>query len=262
MGIDPRKYVRPGDPIKVAANQINGVNELLRRSQSPPPPPAPREKPYTWCHARNAGGQTINRGSVAHVTGLAQNVFSDSGLASYYDTPCLTVVGFDNRNGLFEFDRATGVAVEPIAANAIGRIAVSGLVQALVDVVDLKHRFAFVSHRNSTVMTSGFSGGHTILYKPPYLGVQNCLVQLGSPSVETIVCVRGYGASWPRRTVQPVTVYPDNALDDSVLAYNPFFDMPPGTTSGYFGRLVLCSPLRSPLIELNDVGFVVVAWEE
>jgi predicted RecA/RadA family phage recombinase len=123
--MDPRLHVNPGDPIRLAASQINGLNRLLTLNAGFGSQPG-REQPtpYTWVMAKNNTGSTIPRWGVLEITGMDITPGSSANATSQFEqlpvvtgyTPSATTT-------------AWCVAVEPIAAGKIGRAAVGGVVQ-------------------------------------------------------------------------------------------------------------------------------------
>ncbi|NBW15660.1 MAG: hypothetical protein EBR82_47505 [Caulobacteraceae bacterium] len=82
--------------------------------------------PYTWVYGRNAGSTTIDRWTVAAITGIAATPTSDNTAAAtqqFQTMPIVTLAAWSSSAG------AVGVAVEPIPAGGIGRVAVGGAVQ-------------------------------------------------------------------------------------------------------------------------------------
>jgi hypothetical protein len=125
--MDPRQNVRPGDPIRLAAEQVNGLNRLLSpRGGYGGPADLELPTPYTWVYGRNAGGTTIDRWRVAAITGIASTpTSSDSAAATqqFMRVPIVTLAAWSSSAA------AVCVAVEPIPAGGIGRVAVGGAVQ-------------------------------------------------------------------------------------------------------------------------------------
>ena len=133
--MDPRKYVSPGDPLVLAAEQINGLNRLLANSGGfRGADPVAEQLPYTWLPCRSTA--TVDRWAVLAITGLDV----PSSASQFEDVPMLTGAAPTATT------TAWGVAVEPIAAGKIGRLAVSGVVQ--VKAADL-----------------GKAGGYQLLYR-------------------------------------------------------------------------------------------------
>jgi hypothetical protein len=73
------------------------------------------------------------------------------------------------------------VAVEPIAAGKIGRVAVAGVVQAKINVVSESDTFATAKDGDLTQLTSSSSGEATILWKESGTGASKwALVRFGA----------------------------------------------------------------------------------
>ena len=125
--MDPRQHVRPGDPIRLAAEQINGLNRLLQQGGGfGGPADVELPTPYTWVYGRNSGGTTIDRWRVAAISGIAATPTSDNAAAAtqqFMRMPLVTLAAWTSSAA------AVCVAVEPIPAGGIGRVAVGGAVQ-------------------------------------------------------------------------------------------------------------------------------------
>jgi hypothetical protein len=117
-------------------------------------------KPYTPILARNSTTGTVNRWGVLSVAGV---VFTPSGATGnatqqFQDQPVLS-------GGLPTGGSSFVVAVEPIAAGKIGRVAVAGVVQAKINVVSESDTFATAKDGDLTQLSSASSGEATILWK-------------------------------------------------------------------------------------------------
>jgi hypothetical protein len=121
--VDPRQSVRPGDPISLAAEQINGLNRLLGTAGGfRGPGTGEPAVPYTWVLCRS--GVTVARWGVLAITGLEITPATATGQASFEQMPLVTGATPSAST------TAWGIAVEPIAAGKVGRLAVAGVVQA------------------------------------------------------------------------------------------------------------------------------------
>lgn len=174
--MDPRQSVRPGEPIRLAAEQVNGLNRLLNnRGGFGAPGDVTQPLPYTWVMCRSA--IQVDRWKPLAITGLEIQPTTVAKRSSFEDMPLVTgaapVAG----------TTAWGIAVEPIAQNGIGRVAVAGVVP--VRTVDL-----------------GKIGGYQLLYKD--LGVW-ALIQIGGGlRLGTI------STTWTKNTTATVTdIYGD-----------------------------------------------------
>jgi hypothetical protein len=115
---------------------------------------------YTGILAQNNTTGTVNRWGVLSVAGV---VFTPSGATGnatqqFQDQPVLS-------GGLPTGGSSFVVAVEPIAAGKIGRVAVAGVVQAKINITDASHTFAAAKDGDLTQLASATSGEAQILWK-------------------------------------------------------------------------------------------------
>jgi hypothetical protein len=122
--MDPRQNVNPGEPIRLAASQINGLNRLLTLNAGFGSPSAVEQPtPYTWVLAKNNTGSAIARWGVLAITGMDITPGSTTATGQFEQLP---VVSGGTPSAT---TTAWCVAVEPIAVTKIGRVAVGGVVQ-------------------------------------------------------------------------------------------------------------------------------------
>jgi hypothetical protein len=132
--VDPRQHVSPGDPISLAAEQINGLNRLLATPAGfRGPGTGEPAVPYTWVLCRS--GVTVPRWGVLAVTGLEITPTTAAGVSAFESQPIVTGATPSATT------TAWGIAVEPIAAGKVGRLAVAGVVQCKVSVSSSAHKF-------------------------------------------------------------------------------------------------------------------------
>ena len=132
--------------------------------------------PYTWCLAKNDSGTDVPRWGVLAITGLEIEPTSESGgaTAEFERLPVLT--GDTPSDG----DAAWCVAVEPIAAGKIGRVAVAGVVQAKVDIDGEDDEFVKVGDSVDELVT-GTEGQGAILWKQAGTGTGKwALIRFGA----------------------------------------------------------------------------------
>ena len=158
--------VTPG-PIKgqLSARALNRAQEaanivLGQRPNGTADGPSDGPKPYTPILAKNNTTGTVRRWGVLSVAGV---VFTPSGATGnatqqFQDQPVLS-------GGLPTGGSSFVVAVEPIAAGKIGRVAVAGVVQAKINVVSESDTFATAKDGDLTQLSSASSGEATILWK-------------------------------------------------------------------------------------------------
>jgi len=123
--MDPRQYVRPGDPIRLAASQINGLNRLLSSNGGyRGGPQSELHTPYTWVYGKNNTGATVSRWAVLAITGMATVPSSSTTATAQFEQLPIVACGTPNAT-----TTAWCVATEPIRSGGIGRVAVGGVVQ-------------------------------------------------------------------------------------------------------------------------------------
>jgi hypothetical protein len=157
-------------------------------------------KPYTPILARNSTTGTVNRWGVLSVAGV---VFTPSGATGnatqqFQDQPVLS-------GGLPTGGSSFVVAVEPIAAGKIGRVAVAGVVQAKINVVSESDTFATAKDGDLTQLSSASSGEATILWKESGTGAGKwALVRFGAAGAAGIRLGKVTG-TWSKNATASVT---------------------------------------------------------
>jgi hypothetical protein len=158
--------VTPG-PIKgqLSARALNRAQEaaeivLGQRPNGATDGPGFGPVPYTPILAKNNTTGAVRRWGVLSVAGV---VFTPSGATGnatqqFQDQPVLS-------GGLPTGGSAFVVAVEPIAAGKIGRVAVAGVVQAKVDIVSSSHTHVKAKDGDLTQLITAGNGDAEILWK-------------------------------------------------------------------------------------------------
>lgn len=173
--MDPRQHVNPGDPIRLAASQINGLNSLLSPNGGfQASTDAWLPTPYTWVMAKNNTGSLVPRWGVLSITGMVATPSGEGSATSQFEQ--LPVVA-----GGAPSDTTTSwcVAVEPIAAGEIGKVAVGGCVQVKVEIANADHTFVRCKSSNSELKSTD-NGEGLILWKQGTGSGQWALVRLGN----------------------------------------------------------------------------------
>jgi hypothetical protein len=173
--MDPRQQVNPGDPIRLAASQINGLNRLLQPAASFAGDGAVEQQtPYTWVMGKNNTGSTVPRWGVLAITGMAITPGTSSGATSQFEQLPVVAGGAPS-----DTTTAWCVAVEPIESGKIGRVAVGGVVQVKVEVADSAHAFVRCKSSSSELKSTD-NGEGVILWKQGTGAGQWALVRLGN----------------------------------------------------------------------------------
>lgn len=157
---DPRSFVRPGQPIALAAAQVNWINQQMRGGGEAVEAGKDFSSPYTWVYASNASGSDIDRWGVAAITGVEVTPTNDDtarATRQFEQMPVLTL-------GSITYPGQRCVAIEPIAAGKIGRVAVAGAVQVKAADVD-KVSGATVLWKDENWAFVRFGGGEVRICK-------------------------------------------------------------------------------------------------
>lgn len=157
--------------------------------------------PYTAVYAKNSTSSTIARWGILAITGVEITPTSTSGgaTAQFEEMPVLTG-GTPSAT-----TTAWCVAVEPIAAGKIGRVAVAGVVQVKLDVTKAGDQYAACTASTSELKTGG-TGGAEILWKQSGTGGGKWgLVRLGSGGHGGSVRLGTISAPWNKGSTATVT---------------------------------------------------------
>lgn len=160
--IDPRQHVSPGQRLRLAAEQVNSLNRMMRASHggqmvSGGLGAADPARNIIYC--KNDSGSDVGRWAVLEIGGVVIDPATDADHAeSFQATP--VVLGVEPTDPAKPFV----IAVEPIADGAIGRVAASGVVPVKLDVTAEADTTA-ASKAGSTGELKTGSGPAAVLWK-------------------------------------------------------------------------------------------------
>jgi len=153
---DPRGYVRRGEPLAIAATQVNWINDQMRQRDTTQPPAESIGSPYTWVYGKNTSGANASRWAVLAITGVEIAPTAndaDAATRQFCTVPVLTL-------GASTYPGQRCVAIDPIAAGKIGRVAVAGAVQVkAADVDKLDGSTVLWEDANWALVRFGSDGG-------------------------------------------------------------------------------------------------------
>lgn len=158
---------------------------------------------YTHILAKNATATAVRRWGVLSVAGV---VFTPSGATGnatqqFQDQPVLS-------GGLPTGGSAFVVAVEPIAAGSIGRVAVAGVVQAKINVTNAGHGFATAKDGDLTQLSSAASGEAQILWKESGTGASKwAIVRFGGAAGSAGSRLGKVTGTWAKNATASVQQY-------------------------------------------------------
>ena len=158
---------------------------------------------YTGILAQNSTTGVVNRWGVLSVAGV---VFTPSGATGsatqqFQDQPVLS-------GGLPTGGSAFVVAVEPIAAGKIGRVAVAGVVQAKINITDAGHGFAKAKDGDLTQLSSADTGDAQILWKESGTGASKwAIVRFGGAAGSAGSRLGKVTGTWAKNATASVQQY-------------------------------------------------------
>lgn len=174
--------VEPGQPIRTAfsaaawnraqdaADKVLGQGDAFAADSVRGP-----GAPYTALPCKNMSGTDVARWGVLAISGLeiTPNGATGSGNAQFESMPVLQGTTPTTTT------QSIAIAVEPIANNAIGMVAVAGVVQTKVQVVSTSHKFARPK-ASTTELQTDWGGPAYLLYKESSTGSDKwALVRIG-----------------------------------------------------------------------------------
>jgi len=204
--------------------------------------------PYTSVLCRNDSGSEVVRWGVLAVTGVAVTPTGATGPAtsSFQEQPVLIgVTPTATTNDRFV------IAVEPIKAASIGRVAVAGVVQCKLDVKNTADTTAGPKANSRDELQTG-SGNATILFKESGTGADKwALIRMGGGG--SGVRLGTVSATWAKGSTATVT---QQNGDGTARSGTPTF-----TATNYFATVTVSSGTRRVACALIDSTWVLIAAE-
>lgn len=203
MRRDPRHHVLPGQPLRLAAEQVNALNKMMRvNAGATGGPVGIPEQAKNIILCRNDSGSDVARWGVLEISGVVFDPSSGSDAeATFTSTPCVT--GVTPTDGAKPFV----IAVEPIASGVIGRVAVAGVVQCKLDVAAAGDSTAGGKAGSRDELKTG-SGSARVLWKQGGTGGDKWgLVAIGGGGDHVRLCKTT--AVWERDTIATLDVWED-----------------------------------------------------
>jgi hypothetical protein len=183
--------------------------------------------PYTWCYAKNTTAGTVPRWGVMAIDGLEIEPTSESGGATAQFEAMPVLSGKTPSSG----DAAWAVAVEPIVAGKIGRVAVGGVVQCKVDIDDEDDEFVAAGDSVAELAT-GTEGQGAILWKESGTGAGKwALIRFGAGAGNSGVKLGKTVSAWNKNATHSVLLYPNGLISspqESQTATNVFANVASG----------------------------------
>lgn len=205
MATDPRHNVRPGDKLRIAAEQINWINRQMRADTGFQAGELEGYEPgRNIILARNNTGGDLPRWGVMRISGIEINPSAnDTGRRSFEEMPCITGAKPDaNTGGKFV------IAVEPIPSGKIGRVSAAGIVQAKVLFSSASHTRAKPKDNTIEHLETANGGPAEILWSAGTSGEQWALVRFGDAGGGQLRIGKYTGSStWAKHSVAEIDVW-------------------------------------------------------
>ena len=203
---DAFKKVRRGEPVKISAVAWNRVIDQVVTK----PRFTSEDEAYPLSNfrvrMRNTSSGTINRWGVMEIAGVLESPSGATGpgAVSFQSWPGLVGSVPTTTAGA-----AFAVAVEPIKSGEIGMVAVDGVVQCKLEIVDASHRYATTKTGTGSAseLKTASSGEATILWKESGTGTGKWgLVRIGANSGGGVKVGKITG-TWTKGNTQTVWEY-------------------------------------------------------
>lgn len=203
MAMDPRQNVRPGDKLRIAAEQVNFLNGLMRQDTGFKSGPLDGYEPgKNIILARNNTGGDVPRWGVMRISGIEINpATDDTRRRSFEEMPCITGAKPNTTTG-----GKFVIAVEPIKDGKIGRVCAAGIVQAKVSFSSASHTRAKPKDNTVDHLESAASGPAEIVWSAGTSGEQWALVRFDEGGQLRIGKYTG-SATWAKHTTATIGIW-------------------------------------------------------
>lgn len=180
---DAYAKVRPGEPLKIAAQAWNQVIDqvTLRPRLDGSSTAAPPINFQVRC--RNATTGDVPRWGVLQITGILSTPTGATGATGPQDAGTMSFLAYPGVVGVTPTSDAGAkfvVATQPIKAGEVGMAAIDGVVQVKLDVAASGDDFAGVKPGSVQQLRTGSSGDAVVLWKESGTGVKWGLVRIGA----------------------------------------------------------------------------------
>lgn len=204
---DAFRKVRPGEPLKVAADAWNRiVDQVVTKPRFSGENAAFPATNFT-VRIRNTSTGTVSKWGVLEIVGVLEAATGATGTLAtgveqdiFQSWPGLVgVVPTANAGAAF------AIAVEPIKEGDIGLAAVDGVVQCKLEILDAGHRYATTKTGSSSELKTASAGESAILWKETGTGAGKWgLVRIGAGGGVKVGKITG---TWSKGGTQTVWEY-------------------------------------------------------
>ena len=204
--------------------------------------------PYQWVYAKNGTASTVSRWGIMAITGVEVTPTSDDAAAATVQFQSMPVITGGTPAAT---TTAWCVAIEPITANKIGRVAVAGVVQVKLDVTSESDKSAACKASASELKT-GSSGEASILWKETGTGAGKWgLVRFGAAA--SGVRLGTVSATWAKGNTATVT---EQNGDGTAKSPTTTFE-----AKNYFATVTVASGTKRVACAKVDDTWILIAAE-
>lgn len=204
MAMDPRQNVRPGDKLRIAAEQVNFLNGLMRQDTGFKSGSLDGYEPgKNIILARNSTGADLPRWGVMLISGIEIDpATDDTRRRSFEEMPCITGAKPNATTG-----GKFVIAVEPIKDGKIGRVCAAGIVQAKVSFSSASHTRAKPKDDTVGHLESAADGPAEILWSGGTGSEQWALIRFGGGGGQLRVGKYTGSSAWALGDCATVTLW-------------------------------------------------------
>jgi hypothetical protein len=163
----------------------------------------------------------------------ATNTSQEGNAAQFQEMPVLNCGTPDSVSGASPLSPRWCVAVEPIARFGVGRVAVSGIVQAKVNIVYQPQSYVRPQPGTTRLMTSTLGQARIIWIEPATSGVKWALIELGNVC-HVVLKASWFDGPWAKDATKAVYVNDSasSGFDETFSVLNTLVDVAPKSSGG------------------------------
>lgn len=257
---DAFSKVRPGEPLKIAAQAWNQVIDQVttRPRFDAATSAAPPINFQVRC--RNSTSGDVPRWGVLQITGILETPTGATG--AYATGPqepgTISFLSYPGVVGVTPTSDAGArfvVATQPIKAGEVGMAAIDGVVQVKLDVTADDDKFAAAKDGSVEHMTTASDGDSAVLWKGGPTGVQWGLVRIGS-GAGAGVRVGKTTSAWPKNSLATIDLH-EEGTPPTETAKDP-----PDTLPDCVNKIADVGDDRWVIVARGANGYWYLVWAE
>jgi hypothetical protein len=196
--ISARAWNRAQDAADIVLGARVGMSALSPRTPAPP---------FVSLPCKNASGIDVPRFGVLAVRGFDSVEIKPTSSASAPETLQFQTHPVLRGTGPVADETVVAIAVEPIRSNAVGMVALSGVVQAKIEIKSTTHWFATTKNNNVSELKTSATEGLPIIWKPNETGVGKFALVCVQPFAKPTMRLGKITNGWAKGSTKTVTRY-------------------------------------------------------